>query len=433
MANQQDAIFKKPKGIDICGTPEGIFIIRCDRGCYYKIWSLRDEKDNIERFNLHCAFQDGEHFIGLRAGDSEPDKFICIKGNYFYSVKTLRKDIRSVVNPLHPTYQGGDSYFSRHNQLYIIKHDDAEYFRAGNLDGKHFTLPVNLHDTLKCGIYYFARDDYFYIVKALQGDLDQLVYYKTNDLENDGGKPLPISQEVIKLLSPDRNDPTEKKPPRPKLDKVTPVALDIEVELFRILREGFQDNFLDDGFEACSKSNEGLFKKCEVIYDCKHPGNRSTGEFMKRFQLTKPVRRTGSGELEVVIKESTIEQITSTITSQTEAGFSKVLSLKQTITASLSKMSGSVDETSFNLRLPYSIDPGKEGVVTAVIEIYAMKTELESLTFKIPEKCTLHYHEKGKKCSWRVQKRKPISGHNKLEIARAHYEWLFPFYDTIVQ
>ena len=200
------------------------------------------------------------------------------------------------------------------------------------------------------------------------------------------------------------------------------------LELFRLLREGLQEAFLDkEKFEACEKHNEDFFKECEISnLDEKRLEATSQGVLCFEYGMNcSGVCHRKSGKITVNFDERDIEQITKTLTSKTEGGVTKFgLSMTQAVTVAFSKMNRTENGSSYTSDLNFEVESGRIATVQPYMVMYEMETPLKGLSVKMPTNPKFHYHKRDGKFKCPVGKQCKELAEDTIEISGTH-RWLF--------
>jgi hypothetical protein len=112
------------------------------------------------------------------------------------------KDNVIFKDKLNDCYRGGDFYFSKGFEFYVVFKESNTFLRTANLSLKPEMeiQPQRLHKELCNGLYYFATMEYIYVVIA---DTDNnFVYRRTPDLQSVEGEEsaIPVDQSVAEVL-----------------------------------------------------------------------------------------------------------------------------------------------------------------------------------------------------------------------------------------
>ena len=196
----EDAAASVPACIDIYALDESKYLILKDGRCV-KIGSLQDKLPDPESWpKLHERLQDGDHYIAhirpksssylSKRSDETRVKFLIIYHKHNVKQITGHDRLESVEDKryifkrkLNDRYQGGDFYFSKGSEFYVVFKESNTFLRTSSLFKKPAVQVQHhqLHEDLCNGLYYFATAQLIYVVTAADNDL---VYHRTLDLQS---------------------------------------------------------------------------------------------------------------------------------------------------------------------------------------------------------------------------------------------------------
>ena len=211
--------------IDICAIDDESKYLILKDGRYVKIKCLRDKlpPDPESWPKLYDECQDGDHYMGyirLKSLTSINDnvdarrrpktRFYTIFRDRDYNLvkfhhrsggtTTDKQGHQSHMHKykLSDSYRGGDFYFSKGAEFYVVFKESRTFLRTVDLSEEpDMKQPLQLHNNLCNGLYYFATANFIYVVIAADNGF---VYRRTPDLQTAGESAVSVHSSIAEVL-----------------------------------------------------------------------------------------------------------------------------------------------------------------------------------------------------------------------------------------
>jgi hypothetical protein len=230
----RETMSKPAACIDICAVDDETKYLVLQGDQFIKIRSLKDKlpeklldsEGSYSWPKLSECCRDGDHYVAHTRGKSltnsgtisGPDKFssrqrrhkFCIIfRDRDYNIIKVRHSLGIDIEPeqrhlrmdmLNGNYRGGDFYFAKGSEFYVIFKKSNTFLRTSTLSKEPAVEKRHqkLHKELRNGLYYFGTTEFIYVVIAINNT--DLVYRRIRDLQSIEGSAIPIHESVAEVL-----------------------------------------------------------------------------------------------------------------------------------------------------------------------------------------------------------------------------------------